>query len=105
MQKAWEQVSDNREAHNLDQHNIRLVESNLRAGADTIAARITETYIWLLVPRQEAKAPLTIDALKVNGRGSLAARATSKAGDDGSAHRGFVRSRRRSQRPLVSRLD
>ena len=83
MQKAWQQVSDNREAHNLDQHNIRLVESNLRAGADTIAARITETYIWLLVPRQEAKGPLTIDALKVNGRGSLAARATSRVGDDG----------------------
>ena len=83
MQKAWQQVSDNREAHNLDQHNIRLVESNLRAGADTIAARITETYIWLLVPRQEAKEPLAIDALKVNGRGTLAARATGKSGDDG----------------------
>ena len=35
------------------------------------------------MPRQEPKGPLTIDALKVNGRGTLAARATSKAGDDG----------------------
>jgi hypothetical protein len=83
MQKAWQEVSDNREVHNLDQHNIRLVESNLRAGADTIAARIAETYIWMLAPRQEPKGPLTIEALKVNGRGSLAARATSKAADDG----------------------
>lgn len=83
MQKAWQDISDSRESHNLDQHNIRLVESNLRAGADTISARITETYIWLLVPRQEVKGSLTIDALKVNGRGTLATRATSKAGDDG----------------------
>ena len=51
MQKAWQEVSDNREAHNLDQHNIRLVESNLRAGADTIAARITETYTSGCSPR------------------------------------------------------
>jgi hypothetical protein len=82
MQKAWQDISDNRESHNLDQHNIRLVESNLRAGADTISGRIAETYIWLLVPRQDVKGPLTIDALKLNGRGSLAARATGKAGDD-----------------------
>jgi hypothetical protein len=34
-------------------------------------------------PRQEAGGQLTIEALKVNGRGSLAARATGKAGNGG----------------------
>jgi len=90
MHKAWRDVSDNRESYNLDHHNIRLAEDSLRSWTDTIAARIKETYIWMLVPRQDAKGPLEIDALKLNGRGTLAERATRKAGDNDLLITGFA---------------
>jgi predicted AAA+ superfamily ATPase/uncharacterized small protein (DUF1192 family) len=80
--RAWRDVSDNRESYNLDQHNIRQAEDNLRKLADTIAAQINETYVWLLMPRQDVRGSLEIEALKVDGRGSLAERATRKAGEN-----------------------
>lgn len=82
MHKAWQDVSENRASYNLDQHNIRLAENNVRQQADTIARQINETYIWLLVPHQAVGEPLEIEALKVNGSGTLAERATKKASEN-----------------------
>lgn len=82
MHKAWADVSSNRESYNLDQHNIRQADARLREWEDTIRSRIVETYIWMLVPRQESNGPLEIDAYKVNGRGTLAERASKKAGEN-----------------------
>jgi hypothetical protein len=82
MHKAWADVHSNKESYNLDQHNIRLAEANLQSWDDTIRGRITETYIWMLVPRQDVQGPVEIEALKVNGRGTLAERASRKAADN-----------------------
>jgi predicted AAA+ superfamily ATPase len=79
MHKAWGDVEANKESYNLDQHNIRLAASNLERWKDTIRSRITEAYMWMLVPRQETQQPLTIEVLKMNGAGTLAERATRKA--------------------------
>ena len=79
MHKAWGDVEANKESYNLDQHNIRLAAGNLERWEDTIRSRITETYVWMLVPRQETQQPLTIEVLKMNGAGTLAERATRKA--------------------------
>lgn len=82
MHKAWADVQANKESYNLDQHNIRLAATNLERWEDTIRSRVTEAYIWMLVPRQEPQQPLSIDALKINGTGTLAERATKKAVDN-----------------------
>lgn len=79
MHKSWSDVQTNKDSYNLDQHNIRLAASNLRSWEDTIRARLNETYIWLLVPRQEPQGPVGIEVLKLNGRGTLAERATKRA--------------------------
>jgi len=53
----------------------------LETWADAIRSRLTEAYVWFLVPRQEPDGPLAIDVLKVNGTGTLAERASKKAVD------------------------
>jgi predicted AAA+ superfamily ATPase len=82
MHKAWTDVQTNKESYNLDQHNIRLAASNLERWEETIRARVSETYVWMLVPRQEPGGPLAIDVLKINGTGTLAERASKKAVDN-----------------------
>jgi predicted AAA+ superfamily ATPase len=82
MHKAWTDVEANKESYNLDQHNIRLAVDNLRIWEETIRTRLAEVYIWLLVPRQEPDRDAEIDALKVNGTGTLAHRASVKAGEN-----------------------
>jgi len=82
MHKAWADVEANKESYNLDQHNIRLAGTNLERWEDTIRARIAEAYIWMLVPRQEPRQPLAIEALKINGSGTIAERASRKAVDN-----------------------
>lgn len=79
MHKAWADVEANKESYNLDQHNIKLAATNLERWRDTIRARLTEAFIWMLVPRQDPQQPLTIEPLKMNGSGTVAERATKKA--------------------------
>jgi predicted AAA+ superfamily ATPase len=82
MHKSWSEVQANRASYNLDQHNIRLAESNISQWADTIRSRLSETYIWMLVPRQDPGGEVEIEALKMNGQGTLAQRAAKKAVDN-----------------------
>jgi predicted AAA+ superfamily ATPase len=80
--RAWESISGDREALNLDQYGIKQVEGHVQVAEETVRQRMAETYIWLIVPRQEPGGPLEFDAVKVQGKGNLAERATKRAHAD-----------------------
>ena len=47
---AWQSISDDREALNLDMAQARETEQNLSRADETVDARIKEAYSWLLAP-------------------------------------------------------
>ena len=80
---AWQYVVDNISVLNLDQHNITLARSRLAQATQTVTDRIKDTYRWLLVARQEpGAATIDIEAILMNGQGTLAERATRKCEAD-----------------------
>lgn len=77
---AWEYILDNKATLNLDQHNIKLATSRVRQAEQTVADSIREAYRWILVPHQEpGEAETNLEAILMNGDGTLAARVTKKA--------------------------
>ncbi len=78
---AWRSVDDERGADglNLDPNQARQAATK-RADADqTVTLRLAETYQWVLVPTQpEPTGRPGWDAVRVDGQGSLAARASRK---------------------------
>lgn len=80
--KAWTSIEDDRELLNLDQYGIKQAQSQVGASADTVRRRIAETYIWMIVARQEPGGPLDFEVLKTEGQGTLAERATKRAQAD-----------------------
>lgn len=77
---AWESILGNREALNLDQHNIKVAESRVAQFKQTVTDAIREAYRWILVPTQEpGSAEIDIEPILMNGVGTLAERVTKKA--------------------------
>ena len=77
---AWEYILDNRESLNLDQHNLKVAESRVAQAKQTVADAIREAYRWILVPTQEPGASeIELEAILMNGEGTLAQRVTKKA--------------------------
>ncbi|MDJ0357672.1 DUF499 domain-containing protein [Paenarthrobacter sp. PH39-S1] len=77
---AWEYILDNKDSLNLDQHNVKLATSRVRQAGQTVAESIREAYKWILVPHQQpGAAVIELEAMHMNGDGSLAARVTKKA--------------------------
>ena len=49
---AWESILAEREALDLSPHQVKQAETQRRAAAEAVTARLPETYQWLLVPVQ-----------------------------------------------------
>ncbi len=82
---AWESILAEKEALNLDPHQVRQAETQRRASDVTVTARLPETYQWLLVPEQvNPQASIAWQALRISGGAALAVRASKKLRRDES---------------------
>lgn len=77
---AWEYILSNKDSLNLDQHNIKLASSRVGQAQQTLKDAIKEAYRWILVPHQDpGRAEIELEAILMNGDGTLADRVTKKA--------------------------
>ncbi|MDR0481695.1 MAG: DUF499 domain-containing protein [Cellulomonadaceae bacterium] len=77
---AWESILESKDALNLDQHNVRVAESRVEQALQAVSGSIREAYRWILVPHQEpGAAKIEIEAISMNGDGTLVERVTRKA--------------------------
>ena len=73
---AWVSILDEKEELNLDPHQARQAETQLKAADDTVTARLPEAYQWLLVPGQgRPDAAVSWQAIRLTAAGALAERA------------------------------
>lgn len=80
---AWESILAEKEALNLDPHQVRQAETQRRAADGVVTARLPETYQWLIVPEQvNPQAPITWQATRLSGGDGLAARASKRLRSD-----------------------
>ena len=76
---AWSSIVAEKEALNLDPHQVRQAETQKQAADGAVTARLPETYQWLLVPEQpNPQAPVVWQALRLSGSDALAVRASKK---------------------------
>jgi predicted AAA+ superfamily ATPase len=80
---AWKSIVDDAEgenpALNLDSFQKRQALTKKRSADETVAARIPETYQWLLVPGQlDPKGTMEWTELRLTGQDGLATRASKK---------------------------
>jgi predicted AAA+ superfamily ATPase len=76
---AWSTVMRDKESLNLDPHQVRQAETQLKSAEGAVVARIPEAYQWLLVPVQATpKDAMTWQAFRLAGQDGLAARASKK---------------------------
>ena len=80
---AWQSILSERETLDLPPHQVRQAESQQSAAENAVAARIGETYQWLLVPTQRTpQAEMEWRSIRLAGQGPLAERASKKMRDD-----------------------
>ena len=85
---AWESILAEREPLDLSPHQVRQAETQRDAAAETVTARLPETYQWLLTPVQETPAdPVTWEPARLTGQGDLAVRGSPPAQERRPAHR------------------
>lgn len=82
---AWKSILAEKEALNLDPHQVRQAETQRQAADGAVTARLPETFQWLLVPEQaNPQAPITWQAIRLSGSDALAMRASKKLRSDES---------------------
>jgi predicted AAA+ superfamily ATPase len=80
---AWKSILAEKEALNLDPHQVRQAETQKQAADGAVSARLPETYQWLLVPEQsDPQAAIAWQAVRLSGSDSLAVRASRKLRND-----------------------
>ena len=80
---AWESILAEREQLDLSPHQVRQAETQRDAAGEAVAARLPETYQWLLTPVQRAPAdPVAWEAARLTGQGPLAERAARRLKSD-----------------------
>jgi hypothetical protein len=80
---AWNSILSEKEQLNLDPHQVKQAETQLKSADGMVTARLPEAYQWLLVPVQKTpQAPVEWTALRLSGSDSLAARASKKLKND-----------------------
>lgn len=80
---AWESVLAEREALDLSPHQVKQAETQRRAAAEAVTARLPETYQWLLAPVQkDPAAPVSWETTRLSGHGALAVRAANRLKSD-----------------------
>lgn len=76
---AWDSILAEREALNLDPHQVKQGETQRGAANSTVTARLPEAYQWLLVPGQSnPQAPIAWQAIRLSGSDALADRASKR---------------------------
>ncbi len=76
---AWESIVAEWETLNLDPHQVKQAETQMKAADGAVTARLPEAYQWLLVPEQTTpQAVVTWQAVRLTGSDSLAVRASKK---------------------------
>jgi len=96
---AWESVLAEKLQLDLTPLQVKQAENQRAASDSTVAARLPETYQWLLVPGQSAspQAPVTWEALRLTGQDALAVRASKKLRADELLLNGFGATRLRME--------
>ncbi|MCD6320938.1 AAA+ family ATPase, partial [Candidatus Bipolaricaulota bacterium] len=80
---AWESILRDREALNLDPHQVRTAERQREVADAVVATRIPETFQWLLVPVQrEPQGEVEWQAIRLRGSDPLAVRASKRLIND-----------------------
>ncbi len=80
---AWQSILDEKVQLNLDPHQVKQAETQLKSADSAMTARIPEAYQWLLAPGQSTpQAPIEWTVLRLSGSDSLAARASKKLKND-----------------------
>jgi predicted AAA+ superfamily ATPase len=76
---AWESITLEKEALNLDPQQLKQAETQLKSADGAVVARIPETYQWLLVPAQSSpQSPVEWHAYRLSGQDALAVRASKR---------------------------
>ena len=77
---AWDSILKERDELNLDPHQARQAETQRSAADSAVAARLPETYLWVLVPTQKKDpgAPVEWQASRLTGSDPLAVRASTR---------------------------
>ncbi len=76
---AWSSILQDKETLNLDPHQVRQAEAQLKSEDGAVVGRLPEAYQWLLVPVQSTpEAAVEWQPLRLAGQDSLAVRASKK---------------------------
>ncbi len=76
---AWESISRDREKLNLDQLQLRQVDTKLKEARETVKVRLPETYQWLLVPVQlNPRGAIEWQEFRLQAQDALAPRASKR---------------------------
>jgi hypothetical protein len=93
---AWSSIVDEAETLNLDPHQTKQAVSRKESAHSAVAARLPETYQWLIVPTQATtQANLEWQAFRLTGQDALAIRASKKLRNDELLISGLAASRLR----------
>ena len=80
---AWSSILAEKLALNLDPHQVRQAETQWQAADEAVAARLPETYQWLLVPVQATpQSAIEWQAIRLSGQDALAVRTSRKLKSD-----------------------
>jgi predicted AAA+ superfamily ATPase len=95
---AWQSILDEKIQLDLAPLQVKQAETQLSAADSAVAARLPETYQWLLVPVQSSpQAAVTWEAIKATGADGLAQRASKKLRSDELLLTTFAASRLRME--------
>ena len=76
---AWKSILEEKEELNLDPHQTRQAETQLKAAGEAVTGRLPEAYQWLLAPVQVSPdAPVSWQGIRLSGAGPLAERASRR---------------------------
>lgn len=76
---AWKSIWEEREQLNLDPFQSKQADTKRKSADDTVKARISEAYYWMLAPSQpDLKGSLEWTEIRLQGSDSLALRASKK---------------------------
>ena len=76
---AWQSILDGKLELNLDPHQVRQAETQHASADSAVAARLPETYQWVLAPTQkDPRSPVKWQASRLSGSDPLAVRASKK---------------------------
>jgi predicted AAA+ superfamily ATPase len=80
---AWNAILAEKDALNLDPHQVKQAETQHKSADGAVTARIPEAYQWLLVPVQSSpQASIEWQSFRLSGQDALAVRVSKKLRND-----------------------